>query len=42
MFNHKKLAKKPQQFQSLTGISVEQFAFLSSEIQKQYKITEAK
>jgi len=42
MFNHKKLAKKPQQFQSLTGISPQQFDFLSSEIQKQYKITETK
>ncbi len=42
MFNHKKLAKKQKQFLSITGVTPQQFDFLSKEIRKQYKITEAK
>ena len=42
MLTYKKLAKKPKQFQSFTGIGLEQFDFLSSEIEKEYKRTEAK
>ena len=42
MFNHIKLAKKPKQFLSITGLTVTQFDSLSKEIQKHYKITEAK
>ena len=42
MFNHKKLAKKQKQFLSITGVTPQQFDSLSKEIQKHYKITEAK
>lgn len=42
MLNYTKLARKPKQFQSLTGINPEQFDFLYFRIQKQYKITETK
>lgn len=42
MFNHTKLAKKPKQFLSITGLTVPQFDSLSKEIQKQYKTTEVK
>ena len=42
MLTYKKLAKKPGAFQSFTGIGLEQFDFLSSEIEKKYKITEKK
>ena len=42
MFKHKKLAKKQKQFLSITGVTPQQFDSLSKEIQKQYKITEAK
>lgn len=42
MFNHKKLAKKPRQFQSLTGVSPEQFDSLHCAIKKQYKTAEEK
>ena len=42
MFNHKKLAKKQKQFLSITGVTLQQFDSLSKEIQKHYKITEAK
>ena len=42
MFNHKKLAKRPKQFLSITGLTVPQFDSLSKEIQKQYKTTEQK
>ena len=42
MLTYKKLARKPRSFQSFTGISLEQFDFLSSEIEKKYKITEKK
>jgi len=42
MFNHTKLAKKPKQFLSLTGVTVPQFDSLSKEIQKQYITTEEK
>jgi len=42
MFNHTKLARKPKQFLSITGIMPQQFDSLSKEIQKQYKTTEAK
>jgi hypothetical protein len=42
MFNHTKLAKKPKQFLSITGLTVTQFDFLSKEIQKNYKTTEQK
>jgi len=37
MFNHTKLAKKPKQFLSITGLTVSQFDSISKEIQKQYK-----
>ena len=40
MFNHKKLAKRPKQFLSITGLTVPQFDSLSKEIPKQYKTTE--
>ena len=40
MLTYKKLARKPRSFQSFTGISLEQFDFLSSEIEKEYKRTE--
>ena len=42
MFNHTKLAKKPKQFLSITGLTIPQFDSLSKEIKKQYKITETK
>jgi len=42
MFNHTKLAKKPKQFLSITGITPQQFDSISKEIQKQYKNTEEK
>ena len=42
MFNHTKLAKKPKQFLSLTGVTPQQFDVLTKEIQKQYKTTEIK
>lgn len=42
MLNHTKLAKKPDQFLRFTGITVQQFDFLSKKIQKQYKTTEKK
>ena len=42
MFNHTKLAKKPKQFLSITGLTVPQFDVLSKEIQKQYTTTEEK
>jgi len=42
MLNYTKLARKPKQFCSFTGITVTQFDFLVKEIQKQYKITEKK
>jgi len=42
MFNHTKLAKKPKQFLSITGLTVSQFDSISKEIQKQYKNTEEK
>ncbi len=42
MFNHTKLAKRPKQFLSITGLTVSQFDVLTKEIQKQYKITEEK
>jgi len=38
MFNHIKLAKKPKQFLSITGLTPQQFDSLSKEIQKHYKI----
>ena len=37
MLTYKKLARKPRSFQSFTGISLEQFDFLSSEIEKSTK-----
>ena len=41
MFNHTKLAKRPNQFLSVTGLmTVPQLDFLSKEIKKQYKTTE--
>ena len=40
MLNYNKLARKPKQFQKFTGITVQQFDFLFSKIEKQYKITE--
>ena len=40
MLNYTKLARKPKQFQKFTGITVPQFDFLFSKIEKQYKITE--
>ena len=40
MLTYKKLARKPRSFQSFTGIGLEQFDFLSSEIEKEYKRTE--
>ena len=42
MFNYKKLAKRPKQFLSITGLTIPQFDFLSKEIKKNYKITEQK
>ena len=42
MFNHIKLAKKPKQFLSITGLTVPQFDSLSKEIKKNYKTTEQK
>ena len=42
MFNHTKLAKKPKQFLSITGLTVPQFDSLSKDIQKHYKTTEQK
>ena len=42
MLNYTKLAKKPEQFLRLTGITVTQFDFLTKKIQKQYKTTEKK
>ena len=42
MFNHTKLAKRPKQFISITGLTTQQFNFLSKQIQKQYKTTESK
>lgn len=42
MLTYNKLAKKPRAFQSFTGVSVQQFDFLSSEIKKEYRITEQK
>jgi len=42
MFNHTKLAKKPKQFLSITGLTSQQFDSLSKEIQKHYKKTETK
>jgi len=42
MLNYTKLARKPKQFQKFTGITVLQFDFLFSKIEKQYKITEMK
>lgn len=42
MFNHTKLARKPKQFLSVTGLTVEQFDSLSKEITKNYKNTEQK
>jgi hypothetical protein len=42
MLNYTKLARKPGQFLKFTGMSVEQFDFLTKEIHKQYKITEVK
>jgi len=40
MLNYTRLARKPKQFQKFTGITVPQFDFLFSKIEKQYKITE--
>ncbi len=40
MLNYTKLTRKPKQFQKFTGITVPQFDFLFSKIEKQYKITE--
>lgn len=40
MLNYTKLARKPKQFQKFTGITVPQFDFLFSKIEKQYKIAE--
>ena len=42
MFNHTKLAKKPKQFLSITGLTAPQFDSLYKEIKKNYKITEEK
>ena len=42
MLTYKKLAKKPRAFQSFTGVSLQQFDFLSSEIEEKYKKTEQK
>ena len=42
MFNHTKLAKRPKQFLSITGLTVPQFDSLSKDIQKHYKKTETK
>ncbi len=40
MLNHKKLAKKPKLFLSMTGVTPGQFYDLCPEIESQYKITE--
>jgi len=42
MFNNTKLAKRPKQFLSITGLTVPQFDSLSKEIKKNYKTTEQK
>ena len=42
MFNYTKLARKPKQFLSVTGLTVDQFDSLSAEIAKNYRITEKK
>jgi hypothetical protein len=42
MLNYTKLAKKPEQFLRFTGMTVQQFDFLTKKIQKQYKTTEKK
>lgn len=40
MLNYTRLARKPKQFQKFTGITVPQFDFLFSKIEKRYQITE--
>jgi len=40
MSTYIKLARKPKQFLSITGLTVSQFDSISKEIQKQYKNTE--
>ena len=42
MLNYTKLARKPEQFLRFTGMTVQQFDFLTKKIQKRYKITEKK
>ena len=42
MLNHSKLARKPRQFQSITGITPQQFDFLYDTIKKRYRTTEEK
>ena len=42
MFNHTKLARKPKQFLSISGLTVQQFDSLYKEIAKNCKITEKK
>ena len=42
MFNYTKLAKRPKQFLSITGLTIPQFDSLSKEIKKNYKTTEQK
>jgi len=42
MLNYSKLSKKPRSFQSFTGITVQQFDFLSQKIKSEYKDAEKK
>ncbi len=42
MFNYTKLAKRPKQFLSITGLTIPQFDSLYKEIKKNYKTTEQK
>lgn len=42
MLTYKKIVRKPKHFQSFTGITPQQFDFLSQKIQSEYQATEKK
>lgn len=42
MLDYGKLSKKPRSFQSFTGVTVQQFDFLSQKIESEYRGTEEK
>jgi hypothetical protein len=42
MLDYSKLSKKPRSFQSFTGVTVQQFDFLSQKIESEYRGTEEK